>query len=437
MEEVDAFLDEIIRDYESFFRENKELQDKVASLEEDLANIRGISATIEKAMVLAQKVHDDEAARAKRESDLIIVEAESKGEKLVREAENEALSVRQRIEHLRLFEKQLYLKHKGFLEFQMELLDGYKDKEAVLTDSDMDKLIHGGHERDLAGEVGVEGHSLPNVVSVEIAEVSDGVYAGAAAAAEVSGGGDGGAGAAAADGLGAGMTSGGAASGGGAGIGEGAGVGVGYGGGAGTGEGAGAGAGVGFGGGAGEGAGIGYGESAGYEGLAFTIDSPEEAYARYAAEAAAGAEAGAGAGDTAAAGAEAGAGVGAGGAAGAGTGAGAGGAAGAVAGADAAEAGYAVGEPAGIVMAAVPDGAGSDAATEYMAYEASDRASAMAEGIGEDSAEGQNHQTGEGESPFIVSDEIDSMEKVVLLAHRMEEALKALDAMYASEETEK
>jgi cell division initiation protein len=167
MEEVDAFLDEIIRDQEIYFRENKELKDRVALLEEEISRSREISAALEKTMLLAQKVHGEESARAKKEADVIVQEAENRGEKIVQEAEREALDARQKIEHLRLYEKQLYLKHKGFLEFQMELLDGYKDKEALLTDGDMDKLLHGGHERELAGGEGDQGQTLPDVVSLE------------------------------------------------------------------------------------------------------------------------------------------------------------------------------------------------------------------------------------------------------------------------------
>ncbi|MDR0468712.1 MAG: DivIVA domain-containing protein, partial [Peptococcaceae bacterium] len=174
MEEVDAFLDEIIRDYESYFRENNELRDKIALLEEEVSKGREISATLEKTIVLAQRVHDDEAARAKKESDFIIMEAENKGTRIIQDAENEVLSFRQRIEQLRLFEKQLYLKHKGFLEFQMELLDGYKDKETLLSDSDMDKLVHGGHERDLIEENVAAGQTIPDVVSIDEAGGSGG-----------------------------------------------------------------------------------------------------------------------------------------------------------------------------------------------------------------------------------------------------------------------
>jgi cell division initiation protein len=163
MEEVDAFLDEIIRDYESFLRENKELKETLARMQEEEEKGREVSAALEKTMLLAQKVFEEEAQRAKKEAEHILWEAEKKGENLIRSAQIEVLEIQQQIEHLRLYEKQLYLKHKGFLEFQMELLDGYNDRELGLSGSDMNKL--GGRERQSLADDSRTRLALPDVFS--------------------------------------------------------------------------------------------------------------------------------------------------------------------------------------------------------------------------------------------------------------------------------
>ena len=174
MDEVDAFLDEIIRDHEAFYRENNELKDTVARMTEEAAKSREISATLEKTMVLAQKVYEEEILRAKKEAEIVLWEAEKKGERVIQDAQKDVLDARQRIERLRLYEKQLYLKHKGFLEFQMELLDGYKDKETLLTEGDMERLISGAKERDLLGDTEQEavGGVIPDIVSLRDKEYS-------------------------------------------------------------------------------------------------------------------------------------------------------------------------------------------------------------------------------------------------------------------------
>ena len=185
MEEVDAFLDEIIRDHEILIRENQSLQETIARLEDEVTRGRETGEALEKTMVLAQRIYEEESVRAKKEADFLIIEAESRGERIVEDAQKALLETRQRIEHLRLYEKQLYLKHKGFLEFQMELLDGYHEKEAVFTDSEMDLLTHGARERDLLGEEGRDQFTLPDVVSAEGYETASGM--GAAEGAGLSG----------------------------------------------------------------------------------------------------------------------------------------------------------------------------------------------------------------------------------------------------------
>ncbi len=129
MEEVDAFLDEIIRSHETLFRENRELKDKVGRLEEEIAKNREMSSTLQKTMILAEKVMEEETRQAEKAGELIKQEARQEGARMIQQAKKEALRIHQEIQRLRLYEKQLYLKHKGFLEFQMELLDGYRTEK--------------------------------------------------------------------------------------------------------------------------------------------------------------------------------------------------------------------------------------------------------------------------------------------------------------------
>ena len=128
MEEVDAFLDEVIHNYETLFRENHDLKERVQRMEEEVARSKELGTSLQKTMLLAQKLVDEETIRAKKEGELIQWEARKKGQQIIQDAKDEVLAIQQEIERLRLFEKQLYLKHKGFLEFQMELLNGYKEE---------------------------------------------------------------------------------------------------------------------------------------------------------------------------------------------------------------------------------------------------------------------------------------------------------------------
>ncbi|HCP15568.1 MAG TPA: hypothetical protein DIT32_07405 [Peptococcaceae bacterium] len=187
MEEVDAFLDEVIHNYETLFRENHDLKERVQRMEDEVARSKDLSSSLQKTMLLAQKLVDEETVRAKKEGELIQWEARKKGQQFIQEAHDEVLSIKQEIERLKLYEKQLYLKHKGFLEFQMELLNGYKEDaelteiqketaipaaEAVPAEKEAAAIAAAANETELQGEA--TGEALKNSETPEVPDGQEG-----------------------------------------------------------------------------------------------------------------------------------------------------------------------------------------------------------------------------------------------------------------------
>ena len=171
LEEVDAFLDEVIRSYEALFRENRELKDKVGRLEDEIEKNREISSTLQKTMILAEKVMEEESQRAEKEAELIKRQARQEGEGLIEQAKKEVLRIHQEIERLKLYEKQLYLKHKGFLEFQMELLDGYKGETAEPADEKAARVLnHGEVTLGFSSELAREGQKIDGAAEAKEAK---------------------------------------------------------------------------------------------------------------------------------------------------------------------------------------------------------------------------------------------------------------------------
>jgi cell division initiation protein len=134
-EEVDSFLDEVIKDFEVLFRENHELKEVLQKAQEEIGRIKEMENSIQKAMVVTQKLIEDEKKSTEKETELILWEAKKQGERLVAESRDKALKFEENIDRLKLYERQLYSKFKGFLEFQMELLNGYVDNEAFKTEA--------------------------------------------------------------------------------------------------------------------------------------------------------------------------------------------------------------------------------------------------------------------------------------------------------------
>lgn len=174
LEEVDAFLDEVIRSYEALFRENRELKDKVGRLEDEIEKNREISSTLQKTMILAEKVMEEESQRAEKEAELIKRQARQEGEGLIEQAKKEVLRIHQEIERLKLYEKQLYLKHKGFLEFQMELLDGYKGETAEQADEKAARVLnHGEVTLGFSSELARECQKIDGAAEVKEAKLKE------------------------------------------------------------------------------------------------------------------------------------------------------------------------------------------------------------------------------------------------------------------------
>lgn len=75
-DEVNEFLDQVIKDYESVIRENKELHNQLLSIQERLDHFVNIEESLSKTIIVAQEAADDVKNNSKKESQLILKEAE-------------------------------------------------------------------------------------------------------------------------------------------------------------------------------------------------------------------------------------------------------------------------------------------------------------------------------------------------------------------------
>src|SRR5690606_14937238 len=85
-DEVNEFLDQIIKDYEALIRDNKELQSQVQQLQEKLNHFLNIEETLSKTIIVAQEAADELKNNAKKEAQLIVKEAEKNADRIINEA---------------------------------------------------------------------------------------------------------------------------------------------------------------------------------------------------------------------------------------------------------------------------------------------------------------------------------------------------------------
>lgn len=99
--EVDSFLDEIIADYEKIYRENIELKDKIASLNEEIEKYTNLEETLKNTLIVAQNTAEEVTANARKESELIIKEAKDTARNIIEDAHREAAKIQNQYENLK------------------------------------------------------------------------------------------------------------------------------------------------------------------------------------------------------------------------------------------------------------------------------------------------------------------------------------------------
>ncbi len=122
-DEVNAFLDQIIKDYEIIIREKKELEEKVKTMTEQMNHYNALEDTLQKSIVVAQEAADEVRRNSQKEAKLIVKEAEKNADRIVNEALAKARKVTIEIDELKKQSKVFRNRFKMLVEAQLDLLN--------------------------------------------------------------------------------------------------------------------------------------------------------------------------------------------------------------------------------------------------------------------------------------------------------------------------
>lgn len=126
---VNDVLDKVIEDYSAYIRENVELKDKLALLNEGLQHYKTIEESLQNALLVAQQTGEDIKKNAYEKADNVIREAEIRSQKLINDANQEVVKIRFEYEDSK---KKLHLfksKCEMLLMSQLELLKQIFEEE--------------------------------------------------------------------------------------------------------------------------------------------------------------------------------------------------------------------------------------------------------------------------------------------------------------------
>ena len=106
-QEVEAFLENVAADYEAVVKENGLLKEQLAALEDRSRNITEHERTLQETLVTTHRLTEEMKQSAKREADMIVRDAELRGEKVTEELRGEEARIKLELQSLRRMRRQL------------------------------------------------------------------------------------------------------------------------------------------------------------------------------------------------------------------------------------------------------------------------------------------------------------------------------------------
>ncbi|MBM7540501.1 DivIVA domain-containing protein [Amphibacillus cookii] len=122
-DEVNEFLDQVIKDYELVIREKKDLKRQVDELQEKLGHFSNIEETLNKSILIAQQTAEEVKGNATKESKLIVREAEKNADRIINEALEKSRKIEIEVEELKKQGKVFRTRLKMLVEAQLELVE--------------------------------------------------------------------------------------------------------------------------------------------------------------------------------------------------------------------------------------------------------------------------------------------------------------------------
>jgi cell division initiation protein len=120
--DVDTFLQIVAQEMESLIRENEELKEQAHKVALQMAEMTQREANLRETMLAAQKITEEMKSNAQKEANLLISEAELKGERILASAEQKLAQLNSNIHEIRRQKLQFETSLKSLLETHLKML---------------------------------------------------------------------------------------------------------------------------------------------------------------------------------------------------------------------------------------------------------------------------------------------------------------------------
>lgn len=150
-DEVNEFLDQIIKDYEILLREKKDVDKQLEAALEQTRYFNSLEETLQKSIVIAQEAADEVRRNSQKEAKLIVKEAEKNADRIVNEALTKARKITIEIDELKKQSKVFRNRFKMLVEAQLDLLNTDDWEHLLQYDIDLTEIqssVEGVQESD-------------------------------------------------------------------------------------------------------------------------------------------------------------------------------------------------------------------------------------------------------------------------------------------------
>jgi cell division initiation protein len=137
-DEVNEFLDLVIKEFEILIREKKELEEKVAQSSERLGHFTSIEESLSKTIIVAQETADEVKSNAKKEAQLIVKEAEKNADRIINESLAKSRNISIEVDELKKQASIYRARFRTLLQAQLEMLQS--DDWDKVTENDLEAV---------------------------------------------------------------------------------------------------------------------------------------------------------------------------------------------------------------------------------------------------------------------------------------------------------
>jgi cell division initiation protein len=158
-EEVDDFLDKIVKDYEELINENIRLNEEIEKMQEKLKEFSQIEETLRSALLNAQKSAEEMKERVEDEAKIIIEKAKMEAKALKQQVFQREDLLKNEIDNLRRYKFTFKEKFKSMLNLYLKMIENeefeeegnYEIKEEEVSEEKIEKSVSGEKTGKLEG----------------------------------------------------------------------------------------------------------------------------------------------------------------------------------------------------------------------------------------------------------------------------------------------